>query len=43
MDNSSKIDGKNFIPIPIEIEKIGKQVLNAAFKVHTALGPGLLE
>jgi GxxExxY protein len=24
-------------------EDIGKQVLDAAFKVHTALGPGLLE
>lgn len=25
------------------MEKIGKAVLDAAFKVHTALGPGLLE
>ena len=24
-------------------EEVGKQVLDAAFKVHTALGPGLLE
>ena len=32
-----------FAPIPPEVERIGKAVLNAAFKVHTALGPGLLE
>lgn len=24
-------------------ERVGKAILNAAFKVHTALGPGLLE
>ena len=29
--------------IPPEVEKVGKAVLDAAFKVHTALGPGLLE
>jgi GxxExxY protein len=29
--------------IPPEIERVGKTVLDAAFKVHTALGPGLLE
>ncbi len=35
---------KNLYPlIPIEIERVGKAVLDAAFKVHTALGPGLLE
>src|SRR5215208_2881139 len=32
-----------FQPIAPEIEKVGKAVLDAAFKVHTALGPGLLE
>lgn len=26
-----------------EIEKIGKQIVNAAFEVHSELGPGLLE
>jgi len=30
-------------PIPPEVERVGKAVLDAAFKVHTALGPGLLE
>ncbi|MEW6403728.1 MAG: GxxExxY protein [Chloroflexota bacterium] len=34
---------KEFAPIPSEVERIGKAVLDAAFKVHTALGPGLLE
>ena len=34
---------KDFLPIPAETERIGKLVLDAAFKVHTALGPGLLE
>ena len=32
-----------FAPIPPEAERIGKAVLDAAFKIHTALGPGLLE
>ena len=27
----------------IEIEKIGKQIVNSAFEVHSELGPGLLE
>lgn len=29
--------------IASDVEKVGKAVLDAAFKVHTALGPGLLE
>jgi GxxExxY protein len=40
MNSSPK---KVFQPIPPEVEKIGKAVLDAAYKVHTALGPGLLE
>ena len=32
-----------FQPIPADVERIGKVVLNSAFKVHTTLGPGLLE
>ena len=32
-----------FAPISPEVERVGKAILNAAFKVHTALGPGLLE
>jgi len=34
---------KVYQPIPIETERIGKLVLDAAYKVHTVLGPGLLE
>ena len=30
-------------PIPLEIEKIGKLVVDSAFAVHFNLGPGLLE
>lgn len=43
MENSRKTDRKIYSPIPVETEEIGKQVLDAAFKVHTVLGPGLLE
>ena len=32
-----------FAPISPDVERVGKAVLNAAFKVHTTLGPGLLE
>jgi len=32
-----------FQPVPADVERIGKLVLNAAYKVHTTLGPGLLE
>jgi len=34
---------KLYQPIPTETERIGKLVLDAAYKVHTVLGPGLLE
>ena len=34
---------KDYDPIPDEVEKAGKAVLDAAYKIHTALGPGLLE
>jgi len=40
MNSSPK---KVFQPIAPDVERIGKAVLDAAFKVHTALGPGLLE
>jgi len=33
----------SFKPIPPEIELVGKKILDSAFKVHTSLGPGLLE
>ena len=34
---------KLYKPIPLDIEEIGKKVLDAAYTVHSALGPGLLE
>jgi hypothetical protein len=34
---------KRFEPIPVEAELIGKKVLDAAYAIHSALGPGLLE
>lgn len=30
-------------PIPIETERVAKTVIDAAFRIHSALGPGLLE
>ncbi len=34
---------KEHVPIPSETEAVGKRILDAAYRVHTALGPGLLE
>ena len=34
---------KNFVPISDEEERVGKAIVNAAFHVHSSLGPGLLE
>ena len=34
---------KVYLPVPAQTEAVGKTVLDAAFKVHTVLGPGLLE
>ena len=34
---------KIFAPIPSEVERVGKVVLDAAYRVHSVLGPGLLE
>lgn len=30
-------------PIPAEVERVARHVVDAAFRVHKALGPGLLE
>lgn len=37
------MEEKHFKQIPQEINLITGQIVNAAFKVHSALGPGLLE
>jgi GxxExxY protein len=42
MDPGSK-KTRVFTPIPADVERVGKSVLDAAYRVHTALGPGLLE
>jgi len=34
---------KVFEPLPAETERLAKLVVDAAFKVHSGLGPGLLE
>jgi GxxExxY protein len=34
---------KYFAPIPPEVERIGKAALDAAYRVHSTLGSGLLE
>lgn len=34
---------KLFQPIPLDVERVGKTVLDAAYRVHSVLGPGLLE
>jgi GxxExxY protein len=34
---------KIYLPVPPHVERVGKAVLDASFKVHTALGPRLLE
>ena len=39
----STMQKKIYAPVPQNVEKVGKSVLDAAYKVHTALGPGLLE
>ena len=34
---------KEFEPVPLELDDIGKKIVHAAYLVHKALGPGLLE
>jgi GxxExxY protein len=42
--DSKRVSGKNtFAAIPLKTEEVSKAILDTAFKVHTALGPGLLE
>lgn len=43
MTDQIKKPTRPFKPIPLEVETIGKKVLDAAYTVHTDLGPGLLE
>ena len=34
---------KNYEPIPVELEVIGKKIVDSAYTIHKNLGPGLLE
>ncbi len=38
-----KTIARKYPPIPVVAETVGKQVLDAAYAVHSGLGPGLLE
>ena len=40
---NTKSHKKSFHPISSELEDIGKKIVHAAYLVHKALGPGLLE
>jgi GxxExxY protein len=37
------MENKNYAPIPQDLEKIAKKIVDAAYTVHLRLGPGLLE
>ncbi len=39
----TKYHKKKFEPIPYEVEKIGKGIVDSAYTVHKKLDPGLLE
>ena len=43
MEEEEIMQKRIYAPVPPDAERVGKAVLDAAFKVHTALGPGLLE
>lgn len=43
METKQTSPKKSYAEIPQSTDEVTKKVLNAAFKVHTALGPGLLE
>ena len=38
-----KARGRKFDPVPENVEALGAQAIEAAFRVHRELGPGLLE
>ena len=35
--------GKKFLPVSPNVERLAAEVVDGAFKVHSSLGPGLLE
>lgn len=40
---NTKSHKREFDPIPEDLEIIGKKIVDAAYTIHKALGPGLLE
>ena len=40
---NTKIHKTNFEPIPPELEKIARKIVDSAYTVRKNLGPGLLE
>ncbi len=42
-DTKAQSIGENFLSVPPETDRIAKEVVDSAFKVHSTLGPGLLE
>ena len=40
---NAKFHQKEFVPVPVELDEIGKKIVHSAYLVHKALGPGLLE
>jgi GxxExxY protein len=43
LDGDTEGKGSQFSPIPSRTEAVAKTILDAAYQVHTALGPGMLE
>ena len=41
--NNTKMIKKIYKPIPVELDKIGRKIVDAAYTIHKNLGPGLLE
>ncbi len=39
----TKVHKERYEPISQELEQIGRKIIDAAFAVHSTLGPGLLE
>lgn len=37
------MSNRNFEKLPLELELIGKKIVDASYSVHKNLGPGLLE
>lgn len=40
---TDKSTNRSFEPIPSDLNRIGKEIVDAAYRVHKELGPGLLE